>query len=448
MRRRLLPLSAPAFALLLCLRAVPVFATPYLDVGPMIGHTTERDARIWAKASESCRLAVRISTKPDLSGGSTIDGPALSAESDYMGHVVVEGLSPTTKYYYAVLFDDVPAMAAPFPSFTTAAATGAPGKTRIAFSSCVGRTGAATAAIWAEMAARTEFDVLLLLGDNHYADSTAPEVQRRFYYDQRRVLGYADIARRTPTYGIWDDHDYGPNDSDGTAAGKEISLKTFQQMWANPGYGEATNPGIYYKFSRGEIDFFMLDCRYHRSPNRTPDDGAKTMLGAAQIEWLKRELLASRAKVKFIATGSEWQPNSHIDSWKSFARERDAIFAFLREQDFPGVILLSGDRHFTGGYQIGGRLMEITSGPLGSRTTSGVNVPDMFLNLKEGTMCSVFDVDTTGAEPVLKLEVYRGGFGQIHSQTFTWSEINGRTPLPVLPPSPPQPPPAPRKKAN
>ncbi|MGH7956416.1 MAG: hypothetical protein ACREH8_05335 [Opitutaceae bacterium] len=45
----------------------------------------------------------------------------------------------------------------------------------------------------------------------------------------------------------------------------------------------------------------------------------------------------------------------------------------------------------------------------GSRTTNGINKPDMFLNLVEGTMCSVFDVDTTGEEPQATLEVYRGG---------------------------------------
>jgi alkaline phosphatase D len=219
-------------------------------------------------------------------------------------------------------------------------------------------------------------------------------------------------------------------------------------MWANPGYGQPDDPGVYYTFSRGEIDFFMLDNRYHRSPNRAPDDGRKTMLGAAQLAWFKRAILASKAKVKFIASGSEWEPHGHQDSWTSFARERDEIFAFLREHDVPGLVFLSGDRHFTGAYQIGGRFIEVTSGPIGSRTTNGVNKPDMFLNLVEGTMCSVFDVDTTGEQPKLTLEVYRGGFGRIHVRTFTWDEINGRTRIPTLPLPPPRPPAAKDGPAN
>jgi alkaline phosphatase D len=411
----------------------------YLALGPMIGHTGPQDTRIWAKASGAARLAVRIGTTPDLMESRLVEGPMLRADSDFMGHVLVEGLQPVTTYHYTVLLDGKPAMLRPYPSFTTAPEIGAPGKTRIAFSSCVGRAGMMSAAIWAEMSARTRFDVLLMLGDNTYADSTAPEVQRRHYYDHRSVLGYAEITRRVPTYAIWDDHDYGPNDSDGTAKGKEISLQTFQQFWANPAYGLPEHPGVYFKLSRGDIDFFMLDNRYHRSPNRAPDDGTKTMLGRPQVDWLKRELLASKAKVKFIASGSEWELFSHVDSWTSFARERDEILAFLREHDFPGVILLSGDRHFTGAYQIGGRFIEVTSGPLGSTTTNGVNKPDMFLNLVEGKMCSVFEVDTSGAEPQIALEVYRGGAGKVYDRKFTWDEINGRARIATLPLPPPPP---------
>lgn len=416
--------------------------SPYLALGPMIGHTGPRDTRIWGKASGAARLGVRIGSEPTLANARDVAGPQLGADSDFMGHVVVGGLEPGKTYYYALLLDGQPAMLRPYPSFTTAPEIGAPLKTRIAFSSCVGRSGFMNAAIWADMSARTKFDVLLMLGDNTYADSTQPDVQRRHYYDHRSMLGYAEIVRRVATYSIWDDHDFGPNDSDGTAQGKELSLQTFQQFWANPSYGLPEHPGVFYTFSRGDIDFFMLDGRYHRTPNKTPDDGTKTMLGRPQVEWLKRALLASKARVKFIASGSEWEVNSTPDSWNSFARERDEIFAFLREHDLPGVILLSGDRHFTGGYQITGRFIEITSGPLGSPTTNGVNKPDMFLNLVEGKMCSIFDVDTTGAEPKIKLEVYRGGVGQVYERKFTWDEINGKARIPTLP----LPPAAPVKK--
>ena len=33
---------------------------------------------------------------------------------------------------------------------------------------------------------------------------------------------FANVLRQVPTYAIWDDHDYGPNNSDGTAKGKSF----------------------------------------------------------------------------------------------------------------------------------------------------------------------------------------------------------------------------------
>ena len=48
------------------------------------------------------------------------------------------------------------------------------------------------------------------------------------------------------------------------------------------------------------------------------DNGTKTMLGECQMAWLKDGLKASNAKIKIIASGSEWQRNSHADSWSSY----------------------------------------------------------------------------------------------------------------------------------
>ncbi len=413
-------------------QTVPPLA-PYLDLGPMVGHVEPNAARIWVRASGEAQLALRIGKQPDLADARTIVGPRLEAAAGFAGHIAVAELEPSTRYFYAPLLNGQLAVTRPYPSLITAPPAGAPLKMRFAFGSCVGRRAADPAATWGDMAARVQIDLLLMLGDNHYADSTDPVTQRAFYREQRGVAGFGDITRRTPTYGIWDDHDYGPNDSDGTAKGKELSLQTFQQWWANPSYGQADDPGIYSKFSRGNVDFFLLDDRYHRSPNKAPDEGGKTMLGAKQLTWLKRELLASKAKIKFVASGSEWQINGHGDSWTSFDRERREIWKFIADNQIQGVILLSGDRHFTGGYQIGGQLIEITSGPLGATNFPSRVLPDMFLNYGEGKLYCIFDVDTRGAEPAVALEVYRAGAGLIETRRFTWDEINGVTKIAALP---------------
>jgi alkaline phosphatase D len=183
----------------------------------------------------------------------------------------------------------------------------------------------------------------------------------------------------------------------------------------------------------------MLDVRYHRSPNKAPDDGTKTMLGRKQLQWLKEELLASKATVKFIASGSEWQTNGHDDSWTSFDRERKEIFDFIDGNKIEGVVLLSGDRHFSAGYQVRDRLIEVTSGPLGSKNYPSHNLPEMIFNQSEGKMYCVFEVDTSGEkgpQPRLAVEVFRAGEGLAHRQAFTWDQVNGKAEIPRLPPSP------------
>ena len=51
----------------------------------------------------------------------------------------------------------------------------------------------------------------------------------------------------------------------------------------------------------------MLDDRYNRDPNNAPEDGHKSQLGEKQLAWLKRELLASKSKIKMLAIGGEWE---------------------------------------------------------------------------------------------------------------------------------------------
>lgn len=412
-------------------------AAAYLELAPTLGHVSSTDARIWAKSSEPVKLSVRIGTKPDLSGSRTVRGPRLEASTGLMGHVVVSNLQPATLYYYSILLDGKPAMPRPYPSFTTAPAEGQPGHVRIAFTSCVGYHGYDATAGYADMA-RTNFDLLLMLGDNHYANTNDPGVQRKFYFDQRATAGWRGLGPGTPIYAIWDDHDYGPDNSDGTLKGKERALQTFQEHWANPASGEPDNPGVYFKFTRANVDVFMLDGRYYRDPNKATNLEHKTQLGAKQLAWFKRELLASKAPVKVLASGGEWQAYGTDDSWRSFKQERDDIFKFIEDNGIKGVLLISGDRHFTGAYQVEGKWIEVTVGPIGSAVATAKNAPEMFLNFSatKGHFYCVYDLDTTASPPKVTLEVYRVGDGLAQRRAFTWDEVLGVTKIKLLPPPP------------
>jgi alkaline phosphatase D len=402
----------------------------------MLGHVGPREARIWAKASRQAKLSVRVGQQEDLAGARTVKAPLLKADTGFMGNAVIGGLAPAQRYFYCVLLDGKPAMSRPFPSFVTAPPEGAAGHVRAAFISCVGDFGYEAAPGYADLCTRTNFDVLLLLGDNHYANTNDLARQSAFYADQRRQPGWGALTARVPTYAIWDDHDYGPDNSDGALPGKEKSLQAFLEHWTNPAAGEPDNPGIYCKLTRGEIDFFLLDVRYHRSPNKATNLAAKTMLGEKQLAWLKRELRASRARIKVLASGSEWQSQGTEDSWRSFREERDGLFQFIEDKGVKGVVLISGDRHFTAAYHIGGRWVEITSGPIGSKTIQTRNLPEMFLKHDQGKLYCVLDFDTTPSPPTVTLEVYRVAQGLVERRALSWDELHGAAKIAPLPATP------------
>ena len=420
----------PYFLLTLCAHA----AQPYLLLGPMVGHVGDSDARLWARASGPAQFSVLIGSKEDLSDGSIVKGLNPGEASGFMTNVWVGGLKPGSRYYYCVLLDGQRAISRPFPSFLTAPPDGQPARVRFAFTSCVGFREADSAAGWADVATRTNIDMVFLLGDNHYANTSDILKQRSFYHEQRNAAGYRDLTSRIPTYGIWDDHDYGPDNSDATLKGKEGSLKAFLEHWANPSYGELDTPGVYFKFNRGNIDFWMLDVRYHRSPNKATNLAHKTMLGDRQLAWLKQGLLASKAPVKIVASGSEFQTHGTDDSWKSFADERDDLFGFIETNQIQGVILISGDRHFTAGYQVKGKWIEISSGPIGSSNAEAKSHAEMWTKYDKGKIYCVFDVDTRPSTPVVILEIYRAAEGLVERKAFTWDEVLGLAKINPTPP--------------
>ncbi|HVJ46757.1 MAG TPA: alkaline phosphatase D family protein [Luteolibacter sp.] len=407
----------------------PIPGPPCLMAGPMLGHVSDSSAALWIQSTKPTDWAVDVSENPEFTGATSHPGTATVEASGLNAQIVLGNLKPATRYHYRIRFGDQVVSPIPAPSFTTAPVAGTAGKLRFGFSSCVGRLPEHAAAAWGEINARRNFDLFLMLGDNHYADSTDPAKQRLYYTAHRRNPSFRDFTSHLPVYGIWDDHDYGPNNSDSTAEGKERSPVTFREFWPNPPRTEESqDPAIYHHFQRGDVAFFMLDVRYHRTPNEAPDGEAKTMLGAAQLGWLKRNLKASTAKVKVIASGSEWQTNGSGDSWAKFLHERDPLLDFIEAEKIGGVMFISGDRHFAGGYQVRDRWIELTSGPLGStseKTTKGATYGETFTVFVGNKMWTIVDVDTSGAEPRISMEIWGAGKGLLERRDFSWPEFCG-----------------------
>jgi alkaline phosphatase D len=223
------------------------------------------------------------------------------------------------------------------------------------------------------------------------------EAFRKQYRRQRGVRNLLDFQASVAQLAIWDDHDFGMNDGDRTFPGKETSLKVFREYWANPQYGLPGQPGVFFRWSIGDVDFFFLDTRTYRDPDSSPNGPKKTQLGAAQKRWLKSELKKSRGTFKVLAASGGWTESRGRfgDNWGGFLHERNEIFNFIRDEGITGVFLLSGDSHRSqlnyipwseqGGYD----LYEAMSSPLAQGVYDGWFLSGYFRHIRPDNVDSV-----------------------------------------------------------
>ncbi len=218
-------------------------------------------------------------------------------------------------------------------------------------------------------------DMMLWLGDNLYfqqPDYLDPAALAARYRRQRAFEPLQRLLTAAPQIAIWDDHDYGPNDADASYTMKGETLALFKRYWANPSYGLPETAGVFGYAHLGDIDLFLLDDRYYRSGNRAIDGPSKTMLGRAQLAWLRNALLYSRAPLKLVVNGSQmWNRANRFEGWNHYATEQKAFADWLVANRVNGVVFVSGDRHFSELLKIerpnAYPLYEFTSSPLTSR---------------------------------------------------------------------------------
>lgn len=422
-----LRLASLAIGSLVC----PVLAAQ-ITAGPMLGHVTSRTAAIWLQTDVPAE--VEIEYWPTAWPQQRQRGPTLrvDAASDHVAHIRLVGLQPGTAYTYQLHLNGTPAPSGSKLAFETQRpwhGRGTPADFTFHLGSCafindpaVDRPGHPYGgdyrifqSIARQAAATPRSQFMLWLGDNVYlreADYDSPWGMNARYRHARSLPELQPLLAALSHYAVWDDHDYGPNDANRSFVFKDESLRLFRRYWANPSYGLEGLPGIFTTFSFQDADFFLLDNRFYRAADRTElakeeldlireaRDWAlgqnpltrvlgrryfgtppallgenKVMFGAEQLDWLKQALIQSRATFKFIAAGSQLMNDGHpFEGWHNFPAEREAFLIWLKRQNIPGVVFLSGDRHHTellrrevkGLYP----LYELTCSPLTSRAHS------------------------------------------------------------------------------
>ena len=164
---------------------------------------------------------------------------------------------------------------------------------------------------------------------------------------------FQKMSSGIPVMAIWDDHDMGQDNNDGTYPYKEIAKKVFKETYPSYPY-EVENEGIYYQFSIADVDAFVLDTRWYRSPMQNDDGEDKIMLGEEQLLWLLNGLKQSTARLKIIFSsipfndygGDTSSGRPGYDGWMGFKFARNKVLSFIKENQIQGVVVFSADQHY------------------------------------------------------------------------------------------------------
>lgn len=232
--------------------------------------------------------------------------------------------------------------------------------TRIAFGSCANQD--APQPIWNTIL-KDQPDLFVFTGDNVYA-SYGTQTDIPAQYDKLSQLpDYVQFRAQIPMMAIWDDHDYGLNDSGFENPKKEQAKSEFLRHFP---YAKNLIPagaeGVYHAKTFGSpgktVQIILLDTRWNRSalvPYKNPkepfrrfqptQDPTTTILGNQQWKWLE-EQLQQPADLRLIISSIQLIPDAHgFEKWGNFPHEKKRFFDLLKKYQIKNSLIISGDRH-------------------------------------------------------------------------------------------------------
>ncbi|MBC6365801.1 alkaline phosphatase D family protein [Algoriphagus sp. AK58] len=217
--------------------------------------------------------------------------------------------------------------------------------------------------IWDAMKEKNP-DLFFHLGDLHYEDIATPDTDlfRDAYNSTVEQPRQKDFYSNQSNYYIWDDHDYGPNNSDKDSPSRANAIEfylsniPYQNIITDP----ITN-GISQYYDIGRCRFVMTDLRANRDdwmiePYTDPN---KTVLGTATKNWFKNLLLDYKNNNNldvlfwmnpFGWTGDEtdpysWSYNVTTETWSVYLSERQELANYMYYNNISNVVICNGDTH-------------------------------------------------------------------------------------------------------
>lgn len=335
--------------------------------GPWAGDVQMRTAIIWVEVStDAKKVAVQYFKEDYPAIKKTVTYKEKLGKDFNPVKIALNGLDINTKYSYRLIIDDK-IISTPFltkfitqelwqwrkpaPDFSFLA-----GSCNYVNDPAVDRPGkpyGGDSSIFETMA-KTGAAFHVWMGDNWYTREvdfgSAWALNYRASHDRAQKIMQPFMASM-PQYSIWDDHDYGPDNSGKSFYLKEASREIFKNYMLNPSYGEE-GKGIYTKVNYSDVDLFLTDDRYFRSEDEMPDSingipsKEKHFFGPIQMEWLKNSLEFSNATFKIIVIGSQiLNPLGKAENMQRYSAEYNELINFIKTQKINGVVFFSGDRH-------------------------------------------------------------------------------------------------------
>ena len=408
--RRLLLSAASRLGMVLSMGALPALAhsaarnlsnlaeDPF-TLGVASGDPTADSVVLWTRLSKEVlsatgaqdavlavqwELASNENFSPVLRRGSIAATPALG----HSAHAEVRGLNPASDYYFRWHIGNV---TSPVGRTRTAAAADA-GNTefRFAFASCQQyEQGYYTAY---RHLAEEQLDLIVHLGDYIYEKSWGDNLVRA--HEGPEIFTLNDYRARYHTYKsdpdlqaahasapwvvTWDDHEVDNNYAAASAEDEQTAEQLLRRRAAAyqafyefmpirlPVGSQGPDMPIYRRLRFGRLmEMHVLDTRQYRSDQACGDgrqpscsehrDSTRTLLGAAQKDWLFNSLSTADATWNVLAQqimmaslrsfdtdGNElWS----MDIWDGYPHERQQLLDFLQHARIPNPVVLTGDYH-------------------------------------------------------------------------------------------------------
>jgi alkaline phosphatase D len=373
---------------------------PLMTSGIQSGDVSAHSAVIWARTDRAARMQVECSTLENFKSIVATASANALPDRDFTSKVLLDGLPPGQDIFYRVRFEDFDGQGLAGETQLGHFRTAPLARSSVSFAWSGDTTGQGWGIDESRGGMRTyrtmldnRPDFFIHSGDHIYADCPVEQelklpdggMWRNVVTEEKSVVAetlaqfrgnykynwldqnFRAFHAAVPLFAQWDDHEvtndwapigtadetgYAEDGSSLLVARARRAFHEFMPMRAVPVQEDGR---IYRKIAYGPLlDVFMIDMRSYRDSSFNKGEQSEAcILGAAQLAWLKRELVASDATWKVIAAdmpiGLVSDDAIALGDGPPERREHEIadLLSFMKRAGLRNIVWLTADMHYT-----------------------------------------------------------------------------------------------------